>query len=221
MRIQVNLKIFLFLVLFYFTNQIKLYGILMLFALIHEIGHVLAGILLGMKVKKIEIMPLGVRVSFKAKIEDYNKKIACSNKVTIKKLAIAIAGPITNLIFAIVFICIPINIENVQASMLVYTNILIAIFNLLPIYPLDGGRIVKCLLKLKFNTELTLNYTNHISNITIIILTVISSIIILYLKNIAFVFIIIYLWIIMIKENQKYLTRRKIYQTIHKYSKMY
>lgn len=49
MRIRINLKIFLFVLIFILTKQIKIYGILMLFAFIHELGHMLVGILLGFK----------------------------------------------------------------------------------------------------------------------------------------------------------------------------
>lgn len=42
MQIKINLKIFIFLILFILTNQIEIYGILMLFATVHELGHLLA-----------------------------------------------------------------------------------------------------------------------------------------------------------------------------------
>ena len=75
MRIRIHLKIFIFVLIFLLTNQIKIYGILMLFALIHELGHMLVGILLGFKPTKLEIMPYGVSVGFEIKCEDYNKKV--------------------------------------------------------------------------------------------------------------------------------------------------
>lgn len=42
MQIKVNLKIFIFLILFILTNQVEIYGLLMLFATVHELGHLLA-----------------------------------------------------------------------------------------------------------------------------------------------------------------------------------
>ena len=48
---------------------------IMLFAIVHEFGHLLAGLLLGMKPEKMEIMPYGVSISFKLTPKDYNKKI--------------------------------------------------------------------------------------------------------------------------------------------------
>ena len=79
MRFRIDLKIFIFLIIFYFTKQIEIYAMIMLFALIHELGHLLAGILMGMKPEKIELMPFGVSISFKIKVEEYNKKIKKGN----------------------------------------------------------------------------------------------------------------------------------------------
>lgn len=62
MNIKVNLNIFFFLVLFFITNQIELYALIMLFALIHEIGHLLCGVLLGFEVENFRIMPLGFSI---------------------------------------------------------------------------------------------------------------------------------------------------------------
>lgn len=60
MVIRIDLKIFLFLILLYFTRQIEIYLLMMFFALLHEFGHLLAGCLLKMKIKKISIMPARV-----------------------------------------------------------------------------------------------------------------------------------------------------------------
>ena len=79
MRFRIDLKIFIFLIIFYFTKQIEIYAMIMLFALIHELGHLLAGILMGMKPEKIELMPFGVSIAFKIEPNDYNKKIKKEN----------------------------------------------------------------------------------------------------------------------------------------------
>ena len=90
---------------------------------------------------------------------------------------------------------------------------------MIPLYPLDGGRVLKGIIKLKY-PEMKSNYiVNKISNAIVIILTAMSSIGILYFKNIAILFIIIYLWFIVIKENKKYSMKKKIYDTIQKREK--
>ena len=87
---------------------------------------------------------------------------------------------------------------------------------MLPIYPLDGGRIIKNILKLFLTNRKANEYTNVISNVLVIVLTMISSILILIYKNIAILLIIATLWAILIKENRKYFTYNKIYKTIDK-----
>ena len=214
MSINISLKIFLFIIIFALTNQIEIYTLLMIFAVLHEVGHLIAGMLLGFKPKKMNIMPLGLYIQFHIPVEIYNKKIFKSNILSLKKLIIALAGPIVNLVLAIIFLILNINTN------LIYANILICIFNLIPIYPLDGGRIIKNLFKIIFGNKTTLRLTNIISNVSMIIISIISSIAILYYKNIAIFFIAIYLWTVTINQNKRYNMRKKIYQDIEKYNKM-
>src|SRR5574344_50828 len=103
MQIKVNLKIFIFIILFIFTNQIKVYGILMWFALLHEIGHLIIGMLLGFKPKSLSIKPIGLSISFKIKPEDLEIKIKNGTKLEFKKIFIGIAGPLVNLILSVLY----------------------------------------------------------------------------------------------------------------------
>lgn len=213
MRFRIDLKIFIFLIIFYFTKQIEIYAMIMLFALIHELGHLLAGILMGMKPEKIELMPFGVSISFKIKVEEYNKKIKKGNMLEIKKILVALAGPLTN--FIIIIIASNINIDLFKALIIIYTNFLIMIFNLLPIYPLDGGRILKGILHINFGIKKSEFYTNIISKITVAIITILSSVLILYIHNIAIALIDMYLWYLVIKEDIIYKKREKILENIN------
>ena len=182
----------------------------MLFAIIHEMSHILAGMLLGFKPTTLEIMPYGLSVGFEIKSNDYNKKIKKANLLALKKIVIASIGPITNLIIAIVYIILDTKFLGIERQLVVYSNILIGIFNLIPIYPLDGGRILKNILHIYVGLKKSYKYTNQISNITICLLTAISSIAILYVKNIAILIILAYLWYLVIKQNKKYKNKIKI-----------
>lgn len=91
---------------------------------------------------------------------------------------------------------------------------LLAIFNLLPIYPLDGGRILQEIIHIKKGKEESYKITNLVSKITVIILTIIESIVILYIHNIAFIIILIYLWFLVIKNEKQYSIKKKIYEQI-------
>lgn len=212
MRFRIDLKIFIFLILFYFTKQIELYAMIMIFALIHEFGHLLAGVIMGMKPEKIEVMPFGVSISFKINVDEYNEKIRNGNVLEIKKIIVALAGPITN--FIIILISCNLNLDLIKSMLIIYTNFLIMIFNLLPIYPLDGGRILKGILHIIVGKRNAEKYINTISIIMVIVITAVFSILILYIQNISIFLIDIYLWYLVIKEDFKHKRREEIYKKI-------
>ena len=163
MRFRIDLKIFLFVILFYFTKQIEIYTYMMIFAFIHELGHLITGLLMKMKPEKMELLPFGIAISFKINVEEYNQKIKKGNMLEVKKIIVALAGPITNLL--IILITFNLNIDIDKSLTIIYTNLLIMIFNLLPIYPLDGGRILKGILHINSGKRKSTKYINNISKI--------------------------------------------------------
>ena len=204
----------MFFIIFYLSKQIEIYLVIMFFAFIHELTHLLAGILLKMKVKRISIMPLGFSVEFAVSEENYNKKILKSNILEIKRIVIAIAGPLINLIICLV--ASNLNIQYELKNMIIYSNFLIAIFNLLPIYPLDGGRIIKSILCIYIGRKNAIIISNKISNITLFLISFLFSILTYAIKNIALVLILIYLWYIVIKENKIFKMKIKLYNMLEK-----
>ena len=186
---------------------------IMLFAIIHEFGHLLAGILLGMKPAKMEIRPFGVSIDFDVKGKDYNIRIGKGNFIELKKIFVALAGPMTNVII-ILIISNVFSFEYNDKMIMIFSNMALILFNILPIYPLDGGRILKGMIYM-FNGKYTAEkYIYKISYITLLIITIISSIAILYLKNIAIFLAIIFLWGLQIKEYRIYRNRKILYETI-------
>ena len=215
MRFRIDLKIFILVILFFITNQIKIYAIIMLFAMIHEFGHLLAGILLGMKPAKIEIRPFGVSIDFDIKGKDYNVKIKKGNLLEIKKIFVALAGPMTNaLIIIILMLSNTFNFDYDDKMMMIFSNMTLIIFNVLPIYPLDGGRILKGIIYIFNGKHTAEKYIYRMSYTTLIMITIISSIAILYLKNIAIFLAIIFLWGLQMKEYMIYKNRKILYETI-------
>ena len=134
--------------------------------------------------------------------------------IEIKKIIVAFAGPLTNLL--IILITLKFNMNMFLGLKIIYSNILIFLFNLIPFYPLDGGRILQGFLHMIFGKRKAEIYTNYVSFITLILITLIGSIAIFYIQNIAFFLIIILLWILYIKEDMIYRRRNKIYNLIEK-----
>lgn len=193
----------------------------MAFSLIHELGHLICGIFLGFKPDKMTILPYGLKINFRVEPNDYNKKIGKGTMLSIKRIILALAGPITNLIcIAITYIIARENKITYEIYQnIVYSNLLIAIFNLLPIYPLDGGRIIKEIIHIKLGIKKSYSYIEVISEITLYILTMITSILILYYKNIAMIIVIAYLWLIVYKTKKGVKIKEKMYKKIDNYEK--
>lgn len=197
MKIKVDLKIFLIIILYILTKNIELFAMSFIFILLHELGHAITGVILGLKIKKININVLGLSIEF----ENYGKE-RINNKIIID-----MAGPVINIISFIIAVIL-------KKEEIVYINILLAIINLLPIYPLDGGRIVKNLLLKKHNYKQVVGYTEKISKNTLIIITAVSSLIILYIKNFGIFLAIIYLWSIALTEWRKNQIIKRAFQAI-------
>lgn len=161
---------------------------------------------MGLKPKSLKIMPMGLSIEF----EIYSKNI--KEKLQTKKIWIALAGPITNVIIILITIILGKNMETILYQEIIYSNLLIAIFNLLPIYPLDGGRVLKEVIHIVKGRKKAVELTNYISNVSMVLLTFVSSIAIYYYKNMAILFIIAYLWGMIFIENKRYNLKKRIYK---------
>ena len=214
MKFKIDLKIFLIAILFFMSSQIKVYTIMMICAIIHELGHLLVGILLGMKPEKLEIIPVGIRVTFKIYIKDINSKIKQTNKLEIKKIFVAIAGPVVNLI--LIYIAAISKTNIISKINFIYANLLLVIINLVPIYPLDGGRILKGIISIFKGKKKAEQTINKISIIIGIIISALGIWILINNKNIAILFFLLYIWIIIIQENKKLKNKRLMYEILEK-----
>lgn len=123
---------FLFLILFgILTGQLMLLINYILALSLHELAHMYVSIKSGYTLKKIKIDMFGMSV-------DLNEKI--DNKDSFK---INIAGPLFNLMLCVVCMALYWLLPNSfnYLNNFCVANFIIAVFNLLPIYPLDGGKI--------------------------------------------------------------------------------
>ena len=127
----------------------KFYLCFMLVLLIHEIGHILFAFIFKWHIKKIILLPFGLLLKFEDNL----------NKPLIEEFIISIMG----IIFQLIFICFFYSKEIILSS-----NIIL-IFNLLPIYPLDGSKILNIIINKITNYKTSYFLTLILSYITIII----------------------------------------------------
>ncbi len=132
-----------------------LVGLVFLFVLLHELGHTAVARGFGIRVPSVVLWPLGGAAMAEREADR-----------PLPDLLIAAAGPLVNFIvaaflFALLFFAalvarlgLPVVIldELARRSLifLATTNIILAITNLIPIYPLDGGRIFRALVTMVF-----------------------------------------------------------------------
>lgn len=108
--------------------------------IVHELCHSVVAYKLGYKLNNIKLMPHGVSLS--------GNNVYFSYKDEIK---IALAGPASNLVFIVLILAL----WWIWPSSYTYTydlyvaNFAVGLINLLPIYPLDGGRVFLALLSQK------------------------------------------------------------------------
>lgn len=206
MKIKIDLKIFVFIIFLFFIKKIEYYCLFMFFIILHEIAHLITGIILGFKPKEIFINIAGLSIEF------YNYSII--NKDLAKGL-ILLAGPIFNIILIMIFYTL--NIEYVTKIKIILINFILAIVNLLPILPLDGGKILKILLKRRFGYKKSIIISEKISKTFLYILMIIYSIFVLKIKNIGIFIFLVYLYVLNNKENKLNAIRIRAIETLEKY----
>lgn len=134
-RSLMSLLTYFLLFYFLFEKNIAYIAAILVVIIIHEMGHLLAMKAFKYSNVKIFILPLiGAFTSGK------------KQEVSQFQLSVIIlAGPIPGIIIACVLYYLNINLQSDTLKMLCNSFLIINLFNLLPIFPLDGGRLIETL----------------------------------------------------------------------------
>lgn len=119
-------------VLYYLDREVGLVPWALLSCVVHEAGHVGIAAILGGKVSHIALTVVGAEMHF-----EYRRVLSYG-----EENLLAMAGPTANLILGLCAYWM-------SAWLLAIISLSIGVFNLLPICPLDGGRILNNLLTCK------------------------------------------------------------------------
>ncbi len=140
-RISVSPVMFVMAVFFVAFGMAYEFACSMTAVILHEFAHAAVAKKLGYALNEVKLMPYGAALCGSAELTPKHE------------ILIAIAGPIINLIFGLIFAAmwwlIPISYAFTHVFCL--CNIYIGVFNLIPVFPLDGGRIMLALLSMRLN----------------------------------------------------------------------
>ncbi|WP_075217255.1 site-2 protease family protein [Mongoliimonas terrestris] len=116
---------------------------------LHELGHAVAAKRYGIETPDITLLPIGGLA-----------RLARMPEKPGEEMVIAIAGPLVNVVIAIMLMLVGARldpgalatVEQAEASFidrLAAVNVFLVLFNLIPAFPMDGGRVLRALLALR------------------------------------------------------------------------
>lgn len=122
------------------SNKIKL---VLLFSLLHEAGHLFSVFLCSSNAYEVSFGALGMTIT---------KGSEKPGSYT-RDFIIAFSGPLVNIFFCILFSVMYYFNRNESLLLCTGINLFIALFNLLPVFSLDGGRMLEAVLYKKFSLK--------------------------------------------------------------------
>lgn len=174
-KVKIHILFYIFALVSVLTGMFREFVIFTSIIIIHEFGHILGALCFKIYPKQINILPFGGLTIFNMKI----------NTSINKELVIALSGPVFQII---IFYLLKNKIINPVFSLY---NYFLLIFNLMPIYPLDGSKILNCIFNKITNLKKSFYITIYLSLIFVSIF-----LLIIFFKHLSFGWILILLFLV-------------------------
>lgn len=198
--IRISPLFFITLIVLYFLNLLPEFLIVTLVSLAHETGHYFTAKILNENVSYIKVQPWGIC-------------LRCEHFKTYKsEMLVSLAGPMVNIILLL--------ISSIFKNPFLYAvNLFMLVLNLLPIYPLDGGRILSCALKQEINntqTDLVLKIVSSILTVVVFL----TGIYLFYKTKLNFSVLLAGLFILLTTDKSQGNDKKNTLKKVRHYSVM-
>ena len=176
-----KIHVFFYIIAFicFITGNFQNFIIFSSIIIVHELGHIIGAIIFKWKIDRVILLPFGGITVFQENIDKSLKE----------EFIIAILGPLLQLVFYFLYS------DNPTFNQY---NLTILLFNLLPIYPLDGSKIVNIL----FNEFISFKRSHILTIITSFITLLVVILSIKY--NLLLYLILLFIVLEIIKEINKH-----------------
>lgn len=171
--------------------EILLVLLLFVCVVLHELGHALTAKLFGIQTKDITLLPIGGVARMEKMPEDPKEE-----------LMVAAAGPAVNLVIGAAilisllvsgFFTLPLDISALVNNFwvrLMTTNLTLVAFNLIPAFPMDGGRVLRSILSTQMDRVKATRIAANVGRILAIVMGIVGLFV-----NSWLVLIAIFIWL--------------------------
>lgn len=160
----------------FLSGQFLSFFMLFILILFHEAAHAMTAACFKWKVVKLTLLPFGGQLEVKSIL----------NKPVCEELAVACSGPLFHILVHLLMICFQPPFP--LADELYHLNLQLLLFNLLPVWPLDGGRVVYSVANHLFPFKKSVYLTITVSSISLL------AILLILLNGLQFQWALLYIY---------------------------